>query len=336
MSNQFHTLLDETNNKAVVISASGVEVCALTQKPPERKDYADDEAYKTAVEAHYSAYPEGYRADRVTTLSQTGLAVGNMIVNNVGITFPDSTSMTTAATGGGTTLSAVTANNSLSDSAPTTTLSTFSSSSENHGLARTVFLPGPNGSGNGIPETCNSMIFLTLNADLTSIGMGNSVACYVPCYFYNPAAAPTPTLEAIVVYPTTTVYLENSTDLQLYEGDTGPGGQVSSTLYPRTVSVTLRVNPAPSSDSIILSINTTSYPSERLTSDYTSYTSLTPANNYAVTWTFNVIDNLEQDLTRIGYMDITTGAHPIADFNNLSYRLNFEVLDYQDGNTIQP
>jgi hypothetical protein len=170
--NRSVTSVNTDDNTACILGSDGLSVCEVTSKPPEESDYETTTEWQAAYNKHYEDVATGYEIKR------------NMIINNKGITFPDESIQVTACKNNLLLADTATARGSFPVVDSTLVDKTkFVSSDKENGINTQAILPGGNDISNSLPESCDSLVFLNLTVDLQNIGLGDSVTCYVPCYF---------------------------------------------------------------------------------------------------------------------------------------------------------
>lgn len=326
--NRFVTSINPDDNTASILGSTGLAVCELTSKPPKEEDYGTYEEWVIAYNKHYEDVVTGYEIKR------------NMIVNNGGITFSDGTVQTTAAINGSSSLTPVN-NNTITGSGDINNLvsnKTFSTSTNDLGLSITSVLPGPNGRKNGLPEQCNSMIFLKLFANLTPLGLDSSVPCYIPCYFQNNKLGDTPFLIEGKIDDGD--WVTSQALLDLYEGNWGLS-QVDNNprkdpeLYPNSRTFTIKVSPPPTDPNTVIELNYDSpgqggiFISRLSYYDYQSKNILNSSNNWQQTWTFTIENNNEKDPDALGQINLTSQSS-ISEYSGLTYTISFQLSDNED------
>ena len=334
--------IDLVNDKVTTISPGEIKLRNVTSKPPVREDYSSDAAFTTALENHFRTTPHGIEVE-----SQ------GMTITTNSIIFSDTTVMTTAAVGGNSNLNVVPYSNhsQLTKLAPVRLANKFSTGIGDYGIDTESTMPGPNGSGNSLPEQCNSMVFLKLNADFSSL-LGittenvtnpSSVPCYIPCYFNLNSSIidppdPDPNLQIRIGNG---AWSNGAVNIELFEDNMGVDQTVGPPYkdlnkFPSTVIEQLRIEPQPSDGNpITLNVNTAGYDSIATRFAFTNFNvysnkRLTTANNYTVSWTFSVIDDPIPNNTALGFLAITTQDSTTQAFNSISNRLNIAVYDYDD------
>ena len=216
----------------------------------------------------------------------------------------------------------------------------FTSVTAEYGLNKASLLPGPNGNGNGLPEQCNSMVFLQANIDLGSLGLGSSVPCYIPCYFKQDGVIdppdPDPKLQISIGV---NAWSNGNVGIALYEGSygVGPNGTPyqDANAFPVTKTVQIRVDPPPvDNNPIQLSLDTNNYTNTVMSrigsSNFTDNSVLNSANNYTVTWSFTVANDSIRNATALGWIDIATTQSTSQFYNGLTNRLSISVFDFED------
>lgn len=324
--NKYVSLNDSTHS---LVEAGLVHIAPITAKPPIRADYDNDSVYEAALQQHYNSLPEG-------------IALGQgMKIETDRITFPDTTYMTTASTSGGgdtnLTLQDVTQKTGLSTVAALNHNSSMTGSNTlSNGIQVNGYLPGPNGKNNALPEDCNRMVFLQLPINLSSLGGSTNGKVYIPAYFNIDAAViETPTLQ--LAKSPNFAFSDSHLLMDLFEGNVGislsDGSIINPVLYPNQGTIRVRVNPPPTSGTIItLELQKSSnWPdfvdrSETLPS-LPIY--LTESNNWSVNWSFDVEDNEVGDALIAGIIDITTVTTNLT-YNGLTNRVSVLYHDNQD------
>lgn len=323
--NKYVNLNDSTHS---LVEAGLVHVAPITAKPPIRTDYDNDSVYEAALQQHYNSLPEG-------------IALGQgMKLETDRITFPDTTYMTTASLGGSSNLALANTSFLPNDH---TILSAVSYSNKkkvndnlNYGIKTNGYLPGPNGRNNALPEECNRVAFLQLPINLSTLGGSASGKVYIPAYF-NVDETPTETAELQLARGPGYTYTNSAILMDLFEGNVGislsDGSIINPVLYPNQGTIRVRVNPPPTSGTIItLELQKSSnWPdfvdrSETLPS-LPIY--LTESNNWSVNWSFEVEDNEVGDALIAGIIDITTVTTNLT-YNGLTNRVSVLYHDNQD------
>lgn len=320
-TNRFVTSINPDDNTASILGSTGLSVCEVTSKPPKEEDYNTYEDWVIAYNKHYEDVVTGYEIKR------------NMIVNNQGITFPDESIQITACKNN--LLLAGAARGSFA-AVPSTLVDKtgFVSSDEANGINTQAILPGGNGNNNSLPESCNSLVFLNLTVDLQNIGLGESVPCYVPCYFNNPNVSPPPVEGSFELGRGSDPNIWTDIVLvKLYEGNVGSfDGQSDPTAYPSSIVITARVRPVPTIQSTVIGLtyNTALFPADNFdTAEYANVLDMNAGNNWQVQYRFTIADDRTLTPPTIGELGITTTSTNTI-YNNKTGKINFILSDFDD------
>uniref|UniRef100_A0A6C0LHH6 Uncharacterized protein n=1 Tax=viral metagenome TaxID=1070528 RepID=A0A6C0LHH6_9ZZZZ len=324
--NRFVTSINPDDNTASILGSTGLAVCEVTSKPPKEEDYNTPEEWQIAYNKHYEEVVTGYEIKR------------NMIVNNQGITFPDESIQITACKNN--LLLAGTATGSFATVPSTLVDKTgFVSSDEANGINTQAILPGGNGNNNSLPESCNSLVFLNVTVDLQNIGLGESVPCYVPCYFNNPNVVPPPVEGTFELGSGSdpNIWTENVL-VKLYEGNVGSfGGTSDPTAFPSTIVITARVRPVPTNQTTVIGLtyDTSLFPANNFdTAEYANVLVMNAGNNWQVQYRFTISNDRLLTQPTIGELGIATSSTNTT-YNNKTGSINFILHDYEDTGLIE-